>query len=100
MECKTTQGGVYAICCKENRSKLLKASIDLAKAQAEFEICQKENTVPDPLLYADWGKYGGQAFVFEIMETVERQPGETQTAYAQRIETLKQWMDMQAFGCC
>ena len=52
------------------------------------------------MLSADWEKYGGQAFVFEIMETVERQPEEAQAAYAQRIETLTQWMDMQAFGCC
>ena len=100
LEHKTTRGGAYAIYCKENKSKLLKADLDLTKAQAEFEICQKENRAPDPMLSADWEKYGGQAFAFEIMETVERQPEEAQVAYAQRIETLKQWMDMQAFGCC
>lgn len=93
-------GGIYAVRCEKTQARLLGTARDLARAQQEFLRCQRTNTAPDALLRADWERFGPKAFAFSIVERVPRAKGESAQAYEQRLARLKEWMDMQTFGCC
>lgn len=94
------KGGLYAVICQKTQARLLCTTEDLAQAQRDFLQHQRDNAAPDALLRADWETYGPEAFTFTVVERVPREEGESAQAYEKRLARLKEWRDMQAFGCC
>ena len=73
---------------------LIKAEIDLRGSRNRFEFSQKAGSCIDMKLQNDWNKYGGEHFVFEVLEELEM--GETQTLkeFEADIDVLKEiWLE-------
>ena len=92
-------GGVYALCCRKSGTRLLCATVDMQRSRQWFLKCQEEARCPKCELEREWAAYGPAAFAFEIVERVPKKQEQEEEAYRQVIETLKEFLAMQPFGC-
>ena len=71
-------GGVYAIKNTVSNKVFLEAATDMRGIKNRFDFAQKTGSCIHVKLQSDWDKHGGDQFVFEVLE--ELQKGDTQTA--------------------
>jgi hypothetical protein len=71
-------GGIYAIKNSVTGKLLLLSTCDLQGSQNRFLFSQKTGSCINIKLQDDYSKYGADAFVFEVLEDLEKK--ETQTA--------------------
>lgn len=91
---KKKTGGIYAIRNSVTGKALLGAATDMEGFRNRFSFSQATGSCVQPKLEADWKKYGGQAFVLEIMETIEKKSDQTDREFADDIAVLKDlWME-------
>ncbi len=100
MDNRENPGGVYAIICKKSGTRMLCSAMDLGKARERFEQCQQQGVSPEKTLQEEWNRYGPDAFSFEVVERVPKKQGQEKLAYQKEIDQLKEFLDMQVFGCC
>jgi hypothetical protein len=90
------QGGVYAIRCTQNGKRLLLSTSDMAGSENRFQFAQSTGGCVHPKMREDWSKYGGAAFMFEIVETLTQQETQTEADFRQEIAALLEMLAAQA----
>ena len=87
-------GGVYAIRNTLNKKVFLDAAADLRGMRNRFEFARKTGSCIHVKLQSDWNDHGGEQFVFEVLE--ELQKGDTQTAEEFKADLMllkKMWLE-------
>ena len=97
-ETRESLGGVYALVCRESGTRWLGATEDMEGERRRFLAYQAQGKAPQRELEQEWEAHG-KAFVFEVVEYVPKRQGQEPAEYRQEMEALKEWMDMQPFGC-
>lgn len=97
-ETRESLGGVYALVCRESGTRWLGATEDMERERRRFLAYQAQGKAPQRELEQEWEAHG-KAFVFEVVESVPKRQGQEPAEYRQEMEALKEWMDMQPFGC-
>ncbi len=83
-------GGVYRIVNIQNGRYLLDCAPELRSRQNAFDFMVSSGVCFDYKLKQDWSSFGSQAFVFEILETVEKKAGQSQEEYIDNLLLLEQ----------
>lgn len=97
--------GVYQIRNTENGKVLVGSSMDLDGMNNRLAFAKQLNSNMFTELKEDWSRYGGNAFVFEVLDRIKprdeqmNDPSELE-AYKEEVETLLElWLDkLQPYG--
>jgi len=91
---KKKTGGIYAIRNSVTGKALLGATQDMVGFRNRFSFSQATDSCVHPKLEADWKKFGGQSFVLETMEVLEKKNDQTDREFADDIAVLKDlWLE-------
>lgn len=81
-------GGVYAIVNTETGKTLLAAETNLAGSRNKFDFSVKTNLCPYSRLAADWKRYGGGAFLFKVLDELEKKDVQDAADFKRDLDTL------------
>lgn len=81
-------GGVYVIVNTESGKKLLGMTTDMQGSRNRFEFSQSMNSCVHPRLKDDWARFGGRAFRFDELESLEKKPEQNDDDFLHDIEAL------------
>ena len=90
------QGGIYAIRCRENGKRLLLGTADMPGSRNRFAFAQSTGGCIHPKLRADWDRYGGKAFEFEVVETLTQKKAQEDADFQKDIAALLELLAAQA----
>lgn len=89
-----TMGAIYAVKNIENGKMLVDATAELQGTKNRFEFLKQMNDPFSMKLRADFMKFGKDAFVLEILETLEKKPEQTSEEFKEDLKTLKKmWLE-------
>lgn len=87
-------GGVYRLVNTHNNMYLLDCTPNLQAKQNGYNFSISTGSCLDFRLKEDWESLGGEAFAFEILESLEKKKEQTQEEFVDDLEMLKQlWSD-------
>ncbi len=87
-------GGIYAITNTVTGRKLVDATQSLVASRNRLEFAQTTGSAVTPKLQKDWGTYGPESFVFEVLEELERGEAQTPQEFAKDLKLLKElWLE-------
>lgn len=87
-------GGIYIIKNTVNRKILLLSTTDLHGCKNRFDFSQKTNCCVYMKLQKDWKEFGRDAFVFEVLEDIEKKETQTLKEFQDDIEVLEEiWVE-------
>ena len=87
-------GGVFAIKNTLNDKLFLDATTDLRGIKNRFEFSQKTGSCTLMKLQSDWSKYGGDIFVFEVLEELAKSSMQTNDEFKADVNLLKaMWLE-------
>lgn len=87
-------GGVYIIRNTSNNRLLLDATPDMDAAINRFSFAQATGSCINVKLAADWAAFGSSAFVFEPIETIEKNETQTAEDFRKDVQLLKKlWIE-------
>ena len=81
-------GGVCAIRCTANNRVLLSAAANPAGLRNRFQFSVSTGSCTFLPLAADWSRYGGQSFVFTVLEELEKGPEQTDVQFRADLDAL------------
>lgn len=85
---KTVTGGIYSITNTITEKKYIYMTRDLAGSKNRFEFAKVSNTCVNITLSKEWEIYGGDAFTFKILETLDREPEQTDKEFQDDLALL------------
>ncbi|MDL2225493.1 GIY-YIG nuclease family protein [Eubacteriales bacterium OttesenSCG-928-M02] len=85
---KAQLGGIYAIENRENGKRLLVGCVDLTAAENRFMFSKEHDNCLFGKLFADWEKYGKDAFSFVMLEELRRGEEQTLESYRKDLTVL------------
>ncbi len=83
-------GGIYRVTNTCNGMYLLDYTTNLQSKQNSFNFTASSGSCFDYRLKEDWVTFGGKAFIFEILEALEKKKEQTQDAFINDLKMLKQ----------
>ena len=83
-------GGVYRLINTRNGSYLLGYAIDLQARENRFNFQVASNSCPNPKLKSDWQMFGGQAYIFEVLETIAKKEAQTDNEFVDDLMMLEE----------
>ena len=87
-------GAIYAIKNIENGKMLVDATAELQGTKNRFDFLKQMNDPFSMKLRADFMKFGKDAFVLEILETLEKKPEQTSEEFKEDLKALKKvWLE-------
>jgi hypothetical protein len=87
-------GGVYVIRNTLNNKALFAATTDLRASKNRFDFSQKTGSCVDSKLQTDWSRQGGAAFVFEVLEDLNKGEKQSKEDFKDDIEVLEEmWLE-------
>ncbi|MFA5065209.1 MAG: GIY-YIG nuclease family protein [Dehalococcoidia bacterium] len=87
-------GGVYRLVNTRNNMYLLDCTPNLQAKQNSFNFTRSSGSCLDFRLKEVWESFGGEAFAFEILESLEKKKEQSQEEFIDDLEMLKQlWSD-------
>ena len=87
-------GGVCAIRCPAAGRTLLLAAPNPEGQRNRFAFSVSTGACVHAALARDWRVFGADSFTFEVLETLERGPGQTDAAFRADLEILRDiWRD-------
>ncbi|SHH47795.1 hypothetical protein SAMN02745823_00013 [Sporobacter termitidis DSM 10068] len=91
---RTQAGGVYLIRNKENGRIFLDDAPDISAAENRFCFAQQTGSCVNIRLGKDWARYGGGAFEFEALETIDKNEDQTAAEFRDDLDVLKNmWLE-------
>ena len=85
---KKSVGGVYCIENIKTGKKLLQTTPNIEAKRNSLEFSQKTNTCSILEIREDWEKFGGDVFVFSVMDELEKEEEQTRKAFAEDLKEL------------
>ncbi len=82
-------GGVFAVRNTANGKRLLLPSTDLQSNKNQFAFCRSTNCCFKFQLQEDWNAFGADAFVFEVLEELEKKNTQSQQEFKEDVQTLE-----------
>ena len=87
-------GGVYRLVNTQNNMYLLDYTPNLQAKQNSYNFVISSDSCLDFRLKEDWESFGGKAFAFEILESLEKKKEQSQEEFIDDLKMLKQmWSD-------
>lgn len=87
-------GGIYIIKNTVNGKMLLLSAADLQGAKNRFEFCRLMNSCTYVKLQKDWEQLGADSFVFETLEDLKTQEGQTSKEFKDELKVLEElWLE-------
>lgn len=86
-------GAIYRILNQKNGKFYLSKTADLPGAQNSFKSCYRDGECTHPRLVKEWNEYGGDAFVFEVLETWEQGAEQTYEEFRRDLQDLLEIWD-------
>ena len=87
-------GGIYKITNIRNGMFLLSYSNNIQARQNSFDFMVATNSCYDYELKQAWAEFGNKAFIFEVLETLEKKKDQTQEQFEDDLKVLEQiWGD-------
>ncbi|MCX6000215.1 MAG: GIY-YIG nuclease family protein [Chloroflexi bacterium] len=83
-------GGVYKVTNERNGKYFLSHAIDIRAVQNRHNFSATTGLCVYPDLQEDWREFGGKAFVFEVLETIEMKEGQSRGEFEGDLTTLEQ----------
>lgn len=87
---KTVVGGIYCITNTVTGKRYIYTSKDLGGSKNRFNFAKISNTCVNVTLAKEWEEYGGNAFAFEELETLERDAEQTNKEFQNDLDILLQ----------
>ena len=81
-------GGVYVIRNTESGRYLLQAVTNLEGSRNQFQFSQMTGSCVSMKLQKDWSRFGGKAFVFEVIEELTQKEDQTPEEFKADLEAL------------
>ena len=86
-------GGIYRIVNQKNGKFYLNKTANLQGSQNSFKSCYATGTCTHPRLVKEWNEYGQDSFVFEVLETWEKDATQTDEEFRKDLEELLEIWD-------
>ena len=87
-------GGICGIRNTANQKILIESTTDLAANKNRFDFFHKTNAMTNNKLKRDWEQYGKEAFQFEVLEELKKDPLQSQSNFLKDLELLKElWIE-------
>ncbi|NLD49565.1 MAG: GIY-YIG nuclease family protein [Clostridiaceae bacterium] len=87
-------GGVFIIKNTQSGQIMLEASANLQGSRNRFEFSRQTGVAVNLKMQNDWNRLGGLAFVFEVLEELEKKETQTEAEFREDLEFLKEvWME-------
>jgi len=87
-------GGIYRVTNIRNGMYLLDYAANLQSKQNSFNFMVSSGACLDYRLKNDLTAFGGKAFIFEMLEALEKKQGQTQEEFMDDLKMLEQlWSD-------
>ena len=83
-------GGIYSIKNTINQKILIESTTDLEGIKKRFMFSQQTGSCMNLRLKDDWLKFGGNVFVFEVLEELTKNETQTQNEFREDIKLLKE----------
>jgi hypothetical protein len=83
-------GGVCKISNKVTGTTYIKADSNIKAFENRFRFSQKTDSCIVLKLQDEWKKYGGDCFIFEILEEIEMKENENQKEFIDRLKECEQ----------
>ncbi len=83
-------GGIYRVTNTQNGMYLLDYALNLQAKQNAFNFMAYSGSSFHYKLKKDWAAFGGKAFIFEILETIEKKKEQTQDEFIDDLKTIAQ----------
>jgi hypothetical protein len=83
-------GGVYIIRNTVTGKEYLDSAVNIESSRNRFEFSKSTNSCVYKWLERDWAEYGKDAFVFEVLETLERGDDQAAAQFKEDIQTLQE----------
>ncbi len=89
-------GGIYKITNSLSGRYLLGYAQDIRGMQNRFELSVSTGSCIHPKLQEDWKEFGGKAFTFEVLESIEIKEGQSRGQFIDNLKTLQEiWREKQ-----
>ena len=83
-------GGIYRVANTRNEMYLLDYAANLQSKQNSFNFMVSSGSCLDYRLKKDLAEFGVQAFIFEILEALEKKPEQTRDEFIDDLKLLGQ----------
>jgi 2-phospho-L-lactate transferase/gluconeogenesis factor (CofD/UPF0052 family) len=83
-------GGIYRVTNTRNGMYLLDYATNLQAKQNSFNFMASSGSCFDYRLKKDWAAFGGKAFIFEMLEALEKKKEQTQDEFIDDLKMLEQ----------
>jgi len=83
-------GGIYRVTNTKNGMYLLNYAANIQAKQNAFDFTASTSSCFHPKLRNDWAVSGSNAFIFEILETLEKKEEQRQEEFLDDLKTLEQ----------
>ncbi|MBN1227106.1 MAG: GIY-YIG nuclease family protein [Deltaproteobacteria bacterium] len=83
-------GGIYRVTNTRSRRYLLDYTPNIKAKQNAFDFMVSTGSCFHHRLRKDWLEYGGKAFVFEILDTLEKKKEQSQDDFVEDLKVLVQ----------
>lgn len=86
---RAIEGAVCAVRCTANGKLLLLAAPNPEGQRNRFDFSQATDSCMISALAPDWKAHGSGAFAFEVLETLEKGPDQTDADFRADLEVLR-----------
>ena len=83
-------GGIYRVTNTRNGTYLLDHAANLQSKQNSFNFMVSSGSCLDYRLNKDWTAFGGEAFIFEMLEALEKKQEQTRDEFIDDLKMLEQ----------
>lgn len=87
---RSVTGGVFKITNTKNGRFLLASDIDLRGSRNRFDFSVSTGSCVYMKLQEDWDKFGAKAFVFEVLDELEKEPEQGIKAFTEDLKLLEE----------
>ncbi len=87
-------GGVGAVRNLKNGRMLIESAADIAAKKNRFEFARSSGLCIYPRLQKDWDQFGPDAFIYEVLEQLEKPEDQDAKEFAENITLLEKiWIE-------
>ena len=83
-------GGIFRVTNTENGRYLLAYAVNLQAKQNAFDFMVSSSSCFHHKLSKDWAAFGANAFIFEILESLEKKEEQSQDEFLEDLKILEQ----------
>jgi len=92
-------GGVFCIRCTDNDQTWVKKTTDMQGSKNRHAFSLATKSCPEPSMLTAWKEYGADAFIFDVLEELNKGENQTTAEFSNDIDVLyDMWKERLAIG--